>query len=128
MARAAAEFLPVDLIVPIPIEPGSRVRRGYNQAQDLATELSSIIDVPAMDLLARQKRYAHQAELRRNMRWRNLTESMSSKTDINLRGQRVLLVDDVTTTGATLDEAARALKTMGAEKVFCVTVARTLRR
>lgn len=55
-------------------------------------------------------------------------ESMSSKTPINLRGQRILLVDDVTTTGATLDEAARVLKGMGAEKVFCVTAARTLRR
>lgn len=128
MAGAAAEFLPVDLLVPIPLEPGSRVRRGYNQALDLAKELAPLIDAPVMDLLVREKRYAHQAELGRSMRWRNLTESMGPKTAINLRGQKVLLVDDVTTTGATLDEAARVLKEMGAEKVFCVTAARTLRR
>jgi len=128
MAGAATAFLPVDLVVPIPLEPGSRVRRGYNQALDLARELSPIIEVPVMDLLVREKRYAHQAELGRSMRWRNLTESMGPKTEINLRGQKILLVDDVTTTGATLDEAARVLKGMGAEKVFCVTAARTLRR
>ncbi|MEX0975067.1 MAG: ComF family protein [Bacillota bacterium] len=128
MAGAAREFLPVDLIVPIPLEPGSRVRRGYNQALDLAKEMAVLLDAPAMDVLAREKRYAHQAELGRDMRWRNLKESMGPRTDVNLRGQRVLLVDDVTTTGATLDEAARVLKGMGAEKVFCVTAARTLRR
>lgn len=128
MAEAAAGFLPVDLLVPIPLEPGSRVRRGYNQALDLARELSPLVDAPVMDLLLREKRYAHQAELGRNMRWRNLGDSMSPRSAINLRGQKVLLVDDVTTTGATLDEAARVLKGMGAEKVFCVTAARTLRR
>ena len=128
MAGAARAFLPVDLVVPIPLEPGSRVRRGYNQALDLAKELAPLIDAPVMDLLVREKRYAHQAELGRHMRWRNLTESMGPKTGINLRGQKILLVDDVTTTGATLDEAARVLKGMGAEKVFCVTAARTLRR
>ncbi|MGE5579861.1 MAG: ComF family protein [Bacillota bacterium] len=128
MVRAATPFLPVDLLVPIPLEPGSSVRRGYNQALDLAKELSPLLDAPVMDLLVREKRYAHQAELGRNMRWKNLTESMGPKSAINLRGQRVLLVDDVTTTGATLDEAARVLKGMGAEKVFCVTAARTLRR
>ncbi len=128
MAGAARVFLPVDLVVPIPLEPGSRIRRGYNQALDLAKEIGPLIDVPVIDLLVREKRYAHQAELGRSMRWRNLMESMSSKTPINLRGQRILLVDDVTTTGATLDEAARVLKGMGAEKVFCVTAARTLRR
>ncbi len=128
MAGAAQEFLPVDLIVPIPLEPGSRLRRGYNQAMDLAKELASYLDAPAMDILTREKRYAHQAELGRNMRWRNLKETMGPRSEINLRGQRVLLVDDVTTTGATLDEAARVLKGMGAEKVFCVTAARTMRR
>lgn len=128
LAGASREFLPVDLLVPIPLEPGSSIRRGYNQALDLAKELSTLLGVPAMDILKREKRYAHQAELGRDMRWRNLKESMSPRRDVNLRGERVLLVDDVTTTGATLDEASRVLKGMGAEEVYCVTAARTMKR
>jgi len=128
MSKAAREFFPIDLIVPVPLEPGSLVRRGYNQALDLAKELSALTSVPFMAILKREKRYAHQVELGRNMRWRNLRESMSPRREMNLRAQRVLLVDDVTTTGATLDEAARVLKGMGADKVFCVTAARTMKR
>jgi ComF family protein len=128
LAGASREFLPADLLVPVPLEPGSSMRRGYNQAQDLAKELSALLGVPVMDILKREKRYAHQAELGRNMRWGNLKESMRPQRDVNLRGERVLLVDDVTTTGATLDEAARVLKGMGAEEVYCVTAARTMKR
>lgn len=127
IARAAGDFLPVDLVIPVPIDPGSRIRRGYNQAMDLAREVSGLLDVPLAHVLNRDKRYSHQSELGRNKRWGNLKESMSPKRTVDLRGLRCLLVDDVTTTGATLDEAARVLKHLGAEKVFCATVARTLR-
>ncbi|HHY75580.1 MAG TPA: ComF family protein [Firmicutes bacterium] len=127
VARAALEFMPLDIVVPIPVEPGSRIRRGYNQALDLAKEVSGLLEIPLLDILARDKRYSHQVDLGRKMRWRNLQESMVATCEINLRGQRCLLVDDVTTTGATLDEAARVLKKLGAEKVYCATVARTLR-
>ncbi|MGI6633399.1 MAG: ComF family protein [Bacillota bacterium] len=127
VAKAARDFLPVDLVIPIPIDPGSRIRRGYNQAMDLAKEVSALLDVPLVDVLSRDKRYSHQAELGRNKRWGNLKESMGAKRTVNLKGKRCLLIDDVTTTGATLDEAARVLKHLGAEKVFCATVARTLR-
>lgn len=126
-ARAAGDFLPVDLVIPIPLEPGSRIRRGYNQALDLAKEVSGLLEVPLLDILERHKRYSHQVDLGRTMRWGNLRDSMAPKRQVNLSGQRCLLVDDVTTTGATLDEAARVLKNLGAEKVYCVTVARTLR-
>ena len=128
MARASREFLPVDFLIPVPIDPGSARHRGYNQALDLAKDLSALLRVPVLDILQREKRYAHQAELGRNMRWKNLLESMRPKRDVNLTGARVLLVDDVTTTGATLDEAARVLKGLGATRVYCVTVARTMRR
>lgn len=127
LARAASEFLPVDLVIPIPLEPGSRVRRGYNQALDLAKEASALLEVPLLDILVRDTRYSHQVDLGRRMRWGNLRESMTPKRRLDLGGQRCLLVDDVTTTGATLDEAARVLKGLGAEKVYCATVARTLR-
>lgn len=127
VAKAARDFLPVDLVIPVPLEPGSRIRRGYNQAMDLAKEVSDVLDVPLVDMLSRDKRYSHQAELGRSMRWGNLKESMGPKRPVNLRGQRCLLIDDVTTTGATLDEAARVLKHLGAKRVFCATAARTLR-
>lgn len=128
MQKAASSFSPVDILVPVPLEPGSLRRRGYNQALDLSKEFSLLTGVPVMDILKREKRYAHQAELGRDMRWSNLKESMRPRREMNLRAERVLLVDDVTTTGATLDEAARVLKDMGADKVFCVTAARTMKR
>ncbi len=131
IARAAAEFLPCDLVVPVPLDPVGRRRRGFNQASDLAAEVGRVLGLPARSVLRREKRTLHQAGLDRNMRLRNIRGSMSAWSRgaaDSVIGARILLVDDVMTTGATLDEAATALMGMGASSVFATTAARTIHR
>ena len=115
----------IDMLVPIPLEPSSMQKRGYNQAKDLAIEVSSKIKLPVFDILIREGKKDRQAKLNRVSRWENLRGTMTVRSGYQLMGATVVLVDDVTTTGATLDEGARALKEAGAQRVLCATLART---
>lgn len=126
VAWAASEFMPIDFLIPIPLEPASMLERGYNQALDLVLEVSALLQVPVVDVLKREKRSHRQTKLSKRNRWLNLRGTMSVKDRVDFQGKRLLLVDDVSTTGATLDEAARVLKELGADKVNCATVAKTL--
>ena len=119
-------FSGVGLVVPVPLGVSSSKTRGFNQAKDLAQEVAFNNSLPLADILVRGEIGEHQSGLKRPGRWRNLKGSMRAIPSYRLGGTRVLVVDDVTTTGATLDEAARALKHAGAEKVFGITLARTL--
>ncbi|HOA70271.1 MAG TPA: phosphoribosyltransferase family protein [Bacillota bacterium] len=126
LSRLAEPFSYVDLVVPVPLVGSTRRARGYNQAKDLAQEVSANICVPLADILEREEARGPQARLNRSDRLRNLRGTMRAAHGFDLDGARVLLVDDVATTGATLDEAARVLKSAGAARVCCVTLARTL--
>lgn len=125
LAIAAMPFAPFDFLIPIPLTPESAVRRGFNQALDLACEASTVLGVPVLDVLRRRERPEQQWQLSRNKRWENLKGSMFMKGPGVFDGGRVLLVDDVMTTGATLHEAARVLKGIGSVSVFGATAART---
>ncbi len=127
LSKSAQSFLPVDMVVPVPLSSSSRQKRGYNQAKDLAVEVAGNNSLVFADILVRKEIREHQSQLSRFDRWQNLRGTMKVSPTENLKGSRILVVDDVTTTGATLDEAARALKTAGAKNVCCVTLARTLR-
>lgn len=127
LSQVALPFCHADMVVPIPLGAASKKTRGYNQARDLAVEVSGKISLPLADILVREEVRDHQAQLNRLGRWQNLKGTMKTADCCNIKGAQVLVVDDVTTTGATLDEAARALKHAGAENVFCVTLARTAR-
>ena len=128
LAKTAQSFCHVDMVVPVPLGASGRQIRGYNQAKDLAEEVSCKISLPLADILIREEIRKHQTQLDRKSRWLNLRGTMKTVGNYDVSGSKVLVVDDVTTTGATLDEAARALKVAGVQKVFCVTLARTLRR
>ncbi|MGI6643892.1 MAG: ComF family protein [Bacillota bacterium] len=125
VAESARVFLPLDIVVPVPIDPGSLNQRGFNQARDLAGKVSTCLKVPMEDPLCRAQRREHQAWLGRRDRRGNLRGTMEVREGVDLTGLRVLVVDDVMTTGATLDEAARALRKVGAVRVYGATVART---
>jgi len=125
MAEEALAFPGVDLVVPVPADPSRLKERGFNQAKDLSQVVSERLGVMHMDILHRRKGALHQTGLGRHKRWENLKGSMIPKKQLDLRGLTVLVVDDVVTTGATLDEAARTLKALGAEKVYGVSLART---
>ncbi len=121
----AAEVQPgwqPDAVVPIPLAAARQRRRGFNQSELLARRISEAVDVPLrLDLLSRARDTESQASLDAEHRQENIRGAFAAR---DADGLRVLLVDDVTTTGATLDEAARALRYAGATHVFGLAVAR----
>lgn len=121
--RAAAPR--VDLVVPVPLHPGRLVERGYNQAALLGAPVARELHVPlAARALVRVRATAPQARLGRGARADNL-EAAFRPSSAAISGARVLLVDDVTTTGATLAACAAALRAGGAREVVSCALARS---
>jgi ComF family protein len=115
-----------DCAVPVPLHPWRRLRRGFNQAADLARGL----DLPLVHALSRWRPTTAQAGLTAAARRRNvrgafvLSPLHPHAAHAAIGGRIIVLVDDVRTTGATLDECARVLKAAGAREVRALTVAR----
>ena len=116
----------VDLIVPLPLHPARLAERGFNQAAEIAKALSRLTGI-AMDaqLGRRVRNTAPQTALPWRERAANMRQAFACERD--LAGLSVAVVDDVMTTGATLDEFARTLKRSGAARVENWVVARTPR-
>lgn len=114
----------VDLIVPVPLHP-SRLRvRGYNQAALLAQQLGQRAGLPVDEgALRRIRATASQMRLDARQRRQNVQGAFHCP-DGRVRGQQVLLIDDVCTTGATLEACADALRAGGAKAVWALTLAR----
>ena len=114
-----------DLIVPVPLHPQRKHRRGYNQAQLLAHEIGEATGMPlSIRSLRRTKAGTSQARTgSMSERRRNVADAFSC-TDASISGKRILLIDDVCTTGATLEACAVALCAAGASDVSGLTVAR----
>jgi len=117
--------LPIDVLVPVPLHPQRLRERGYNQSVLLARELGKRRQLPVVTgFLVRardtppQARTANVAERRLNI------VKAFVCLDNGIRGKRVLLIDDVATSGATLDAAAAALKSGNASSVWGLTIAR----
>lgn len=113
------------ILVPIPLYSSKLRKRGYNQAEILARELSKKIKIPVQNLLIRTKDTKSQFKLKKEQRQENVKGIFSLKNkSFELKGKNIFLVDDVVTTGSTLKEAANVLKRGGANKVFGLTLAR----
>jgi len=114
----------VDLIVPIPIGEQKRLERGYNQAERLAKPLSELLEITfTADALIRINEISSQVGLNHEQRQKNVRQAFVAKAQ-EVKSKRVLLVDDVFTSGATMEAAASELIAAGASKVFCLTVAK----
>ena len=126
LAHACADLLPVDAVVPVPLHPSRRKQRGFNQTEKLAGELSRSIAAPVSLLLQRTRRTTPQVWLDAGKRQANVDGAFALAPGGDVAGLRLLLVDDVITTGATLGACARVLHAAGATSVCVVTVAREL--
>jgi len=109
----------------VPLSGRNHRNRGYNQADLLARQLGRFLGLPVAEVLrrphaARPQSLTQDAAARR----KNVEGAFSLRRGVNVEGERVLLVDDVATTGATLDACARALRLAGAKGVAAVTFAR----
>jgi len=113
-----------DIIVPVPLHPTRERERGFNQASLLAESLSAQISTPSKPLLERIRYTTTQTALDRAERMENLHNAFRLRKNADVRGLRVLLIDDVLTTGSTLSECARVLKRAGATSVDAATAAR----
>ncbi len=120
-----ARAIPADLLIPLPLHPHRLRQRGFNQAQELARPVGAHGRLPlATDCCQRLRDTAIQAGLPLSARAKNLRGAFHCNRDLGDR--HILLVDDVMTSGATLDECARTLKLHGARRVTLLVLARAL--
>ncbi len=113
------------LIIPIPLHKRRLKWRGYNHAQELATQLGQAFALPVVtDVLKRTKHTTPQANLGREKRLTNMKGAFQVQNPRAVAEKNILLVDDVHTTGATMDECALVLKKAGANQIFGAVVAR----
>jgi len=113
-----------DVIMPMPIHWRKRWERGFNQAELLARPVARRYGLKLSHNLRRTRYTKAQAGLNEKQRQENLKDSLIVKRPAEIAGKRVLLIDDVFTTGATLRAAAAALKASGAARVTALTLAR----
>lgn len=128
MALAMPRELNFDRIIPAPLHWRRRLRRGFNQAELLAQEVARRFGRKPDNVLRRVRATAVQAGLSHSARRANVAGAFRVRRGVSLAGQRVLLVDDVMTTGATATACAQALKQAGARYVAVLTLARADRR
>ena len=129
LKRAGADLLPeADLVLPVPLHWTRLFARRYNQAAMLASSLRAAGGPPvAVDWLVRRRRTPPQGFGNREARRRNVAGAFAMKPGRAVKGLRVVLIDDVLTTGATVSECAKVLKRAGAAAVDVLTLARTVR-
>jgi ComF family protein len=121
---ASGRFCTVDAILPVPLHPRKERRRGYNQSAVLAQGMREVWHVPVWtDVLVREVRTATQTRRGRLERWRNVRTAFATPRPDVLRDRHVLLVDDVVTTGATLEACAAVLAEVPGTRVSVYTAA-----
>ncbi|HLG30682.1 MAG TPA: ComF family protein [Candidatus Brocadiales bacterium] len=114
----------VDMVVPVPLFWWRRFKRGFNQSELLAKRIGRHLLLPvSTNNLYRIKNTIPQTRLSRSQRQQNMHRAFAIKRTEDFKNRRVLLVDDVLTTGVTASECARAIKTAGGEKVYVLTIA-----
>jgi ComF family protein len=124
-ANAPPGWLDAAALVPVPLHPARRRRRGFNQAERLAAAIAHRSGVPLHDCLTRAGPRATQMGRGREQRLAGLAGAIAVRPRTRLPPGRLLIVDDVMTTGATLAACARALHDAGATGVAALTYART---
>lgn len=131
MAENGEYFENIDYLTFVPIGKERRRERGFNQAEEIAKVLSEIKSIPVVEFLEKTGSEKHQAGLSQKDRQKNLSGTIVLNEDNKnlLKGKNILIIDDVFTTGATLSECARVLKSQRANKpneICCYTFAKTI--
>jgi ComF family protein len=127
LVEEAGEKFQADTVVPVPLHSDRRRERGYNQAELLARPLARRLRLKVRaSLLIRTKPRPPQLVLSRSEHWKSVRGAYATRPGVRVDNLRILLVDDVLTTGATLDACSRALKKAGAAEVIGLTVGRVV--
>lgn len=120
--------LGADLLIPVPLSFRRLIYRRYNQSALLAHELSKLTHIPVdVCSLKKIKNTKPQSLLAEKARLKNVKNAFELKKPLNIKGKRIVLIDDVMTTGATLSECAKVLLKNGAKSVDTLTIARVIK-
>jgi ComF family protein len=129
VAMQSPQVRAVDVVVPVPQHPSRLRERGYNQAELIARPLAQRLGLPCRPyLLVRERPRPDKLRLTVRERWRTVRGAYAVRQNAQVDNLRVLLVDDVFTTGATMDACSRTLRRAGASYVVGLSVARALPR
>jgi len=119
-----ADIPPIDILVPVPLHSSRYRERGYNQSALLAREIALHTGIPVREMLKRHIRTRQQASKDRHERMINVSGAFSVINGLTTENACIGLVDDVVTTGSTMNECARVLRAAGARRVIAVSVTR----
>jgi ComF family protein len=124
--QQSAPLSAAEIIIPVPLHPVRERERGFNQAVILARELARLSGLPLDEhsLVRRSQTKMHRAGMDRKARRKSVAGAFSVRHGDLITGKKVLLIDDVFTTGATASACAKALKDDGASEVFVLTICR----
>ncbi len=112
------------VIIPIPLHRARQRVRGFNQSLLIAEALGAKLGIPAQDdILRKIRRTKPQMELAREERLKNMAGAFAVSDSASVRNRTIILLDDIKTTGTTLEEAARVLRSAGAKRIWAITVA-----
>lgn len=116
----------IDIIIPIPIHHLKKVERGYNQSDYIAKGLSRKLNIPWSGKIVNRVRHTEsQTKLNMKQRALNIADAFKVKRPDEIQNKNILVVDDVSTTGATILECAKTIKEAGAKTIFACTVGTT---
>lgn len=119
---ASSNFNDIDLIIPVPLHKEKKAKRGYNQAAVIGSGISEIIEVPQReDILVKHVYTISQTTMNRIERVKNVENSFRISDKLSIQGRHILIVDDVLTTGATIEACARKLLEVSGVKISMVT-------
>jgi len=128
LVQSERDKFAADVVVPVPLHRQRQRERGYNQAALISKPLAKRLRLPHKKLLlTRTKARPEKRVLTLEERWESVRDAFATRPGSRVDNLRVLLIDDVLTTGATLDACARALREAGAKSVVGLTAARAIR-
>jgi len=113
------------VLIPVPLDSKKIRERGYNQTEELSNEMSKVLTIPVItNNLLKIKQTEPQMELTKSEREKNLENAFKIKNPAEFAGKKIFLVDDVYTTGSTMEECAKVLKISGAKQIWGIVIAR----
>lgn len=109
----------------IPLSKKSKKARGFNQCEYIARKIAGNLEIEVVELLTKVKETKEQKKLKKDERFENIREAFGLKKGINIKNKKIILIDDVTTTGATLQEASKLLKKFDIGDIKLLTLAKS---
>lgn len=113
------------IITYIPLSKKSLKVRGFNQCEYIAKKIAGNLEINVIELFIKVKETKEQKKLKKDERFENIREAFAIKKGINVKNKRIILIDDVTTTGATLQEASKLLKNFDIDDIKLLTLAKS---